>query len=122
MIENLYIVNRSGGLIYSHDNSKETNGIMIFASTLHSLSEIARTCLESSSYCQFIQYDTKTLALYLTLSGLTFMFVGDENMKSKVESAFKRVYKYFSEFILSDPYYNLEMPIKNKRFEPEAYF
>lgn len=68
MIENFYIVNKSGGLIYSLKDETIDSMAMILASSLHSLTEIARVSLENCSYSQYIAYKTKIIGTFRTLT------------------------------------------------------
>lgn len=122
MVEELYIVNRSGGLVYTTDKQTEANALMIIASSIQSLNEITRNCLSTCHFYQAVIYETKRMHIFRTVTGFTFIFTAGENAQSKIEETYKHVYRHFCEFVLADPFYSLEMPITNPKFQPEKYF
>lgn len=121
MTDELYIVNKSGGLIYSTNQERDYNYQMILTSSVQSLSEITRNCLPTEGHVQTVLYQTKAFAIFKTLSNLVFIFAGDSDMLDTIDKVYKSVYLHFCEFVLSDPFYKLDMPVKNSKFQPKNY-
>jgi hypothetical protein len=121
MIDNLLIINKSGGLIYHEKPLRDENYTMVLGSIIQSLNEISRTLMECKSP-QFIEYDKKVIAIFRTLSNTTFVLFGDKSNISFLEKIFNEIYKDYANIVMCDPFYNLEMPIKNKNFVPSKYF
>lgn len=122
MVEGFYIINKSGGLVYTTDRRTEANTLMVTASSIQSLNEITRNCLSTDHFFQEVAYETKRMHIFRTITGFTFIFITSGSARNSLESVYKHVYRHFCEFVLADPFYSLEMPIASQKFHPENYF
>ncbi|EOB12291.1 Trafficking protein particle complex subunit 4 [Nosema bombycis CQ1] len=119
MISYFFILNSSGSMIFSYQKSPkfDTNSLLVLCSSLHSLkyliSEISKPTHKDKFY-----FESQTISMYTTLTGISFIFVGNEN----TNQIFKKIYGDFCNFVMLDPFYILGMPINCEKFRPEQYF
>ncbi|CAL6444958.1 unnamed protein product [Bathycoccus prasinos] len=121
----VWIVNKSGGLIfyknYSSDkNTLDTNDTLRLASVWHSLHAISRTNsvspVKKSSGIELLETSTFDLHCFETKTGIKFMVC---SMKKAigVERLLRRVYDVYADFAMKNPFYELEQPIQAELFE-----
>ncbi|KCZ74879.1 hypothetical protein H311_04152, partial [Anncaliia algerae PRA109] len=67
---------------------------------------------------QAIRLDNKVITFYKSPSGVSFVFVATEPCYNII----KIVYQMYSNFVAKDPFYEVDMPIKNDLFNPEPFF
>lgn len=120
MILQLFVINKSGGLIYAFERSKGTpiNGLMVLTSSLHSISTMFATINDKSQRLDpthVFHFRRHIITHYKTVSGTSFVFVGREPAHKWI----KVVYKMYVDYVAKDPFYIPEMPIKSKSFKPE---
>lgn len=122
MILSLYIVNKSGGLIYQRDFSQraklDTNDTLRLASMWHSLQAISAQLspLHGCEGIELLQAETFDLHNFQTPTGVKFFAVAP--CKSiGVESFLKRLYNLYTDFVLKNPFYELDMPIRCELFD-----
>jgi hypothetical protein len=121
----VWIVNKSGGLIfyknYSSDkNTLDINDTLRLASVWHSLHAISRTNsvspVKKSSGIELLETSTFDLHCFETKTGIKFMVC---SMKKAigVERLLRRVYDVYADFAMKNPFYELEQPIQAELFE-----
>lgn len=120
MVKQFFIVNKSGGMIYKYEKEaqEEINKLMVLTSTIHSLNEISRNVLSTDSYLQTVEIGDSTIYIYRTLTNILFIFVSDFH----VQKIFEQVYSHFCDCVLSNPFYQPEMPINLCKFNPSKFF
>lgn len=120
MISQFFIVNKSGGMIYSYlaDSGVETNQLLVLASMISSINEIGCSLFKPGSYHHEIIMNKQEIHIYRTLTGMLFVFVATK-MPSNL---FLLVYKHYCEYVLCNPLYQLEMPISCSKFNPKQFF
>ncbi|CDR45570.1 CYFA0S19e00518g1_1 [Cyberlindnera fabianii] len=158
-IFSLYIINKSGGLIYQHDLSPglakiTSNDALILAGTIHGVfaiaSKITPTALKvsktsgqsntlysrsnggaiSSNTSGLRSVETEKFSMYIfqTLTGLKFLLVtspgginassNDINKGSEyAENVLSGVYSLYSDYVMKNPFYEVEMPIRLDLFD-----
>ncbi|KAJ2763444.1 hypothetical protein IWQ57_005559 [Coemansia nantahalensis] len=128
MIHALFVINRSGGLIYSKDFSGQTaqlssNEALIFAGTFHGIhalaSRVSPALKGGAARDMGIQsIDTKGFRLhcYQTPTGLKFLAVTDL-LRTSLADVLARVYRLYCDYALKNPFYSLEMPIRSDLFD-----
>lgn len=121
IIDSLLIINKFGGLIYQQNSNETHTKSMVTASTIYSLFEITNSCFNKSDFFQFIEFEKKAIAIFKTLSNVCFIFFCDKNTYIFIKGIFHDIYNHFCDTVLIDPLYNLNMPIKNQKFQPERY-
>ncbi|RVD92590.1 transport particle complex subunit [Tubulinosema ratisbonensis] len=123
MILQFFIINKSGGLIYKYERSSSTqiNKLLVLSSTIHSLCtmfEKIYPCEKKIDSKQMIRLDGRTITFYKTGTEVSFVFVSTESCYKII----KIVYKMYCDFVSKDPFYEIDMPIKNDLFNPEPFF
>ncbi len=124
MVEQFFIINKAGGMIYKYTKSTENkiNSLIILASTIHSLNELTRNIFDIYDFSQVIEMKNINIYIYRTLTNTMFVFSVSKEYKTPVFEIFKNVYKHYCDSVLINPFYQLEMPINCKKFNPEKYF
>eukprot|EP01101_Sappina_pedata_P002936 TRINITY_DN13147_c0_g1_i1.p1 TRINITY_DN13147_c0_g1~~TRINITY_DN13147_c0_g1_i1.p1 ORF type:complete len:137 (+),score=31.67 TRINITY_DN13147_c0_g1_i1:2-412(+) len=122
-VYSLYIINKSGGLVFQSDYGREApkldlNDHMRLGSTFHGLHAIASTLSPngSSSGIQVIEGDTFRLHCLQTSTGTKFFLTADKN-RSNLDALLKAVYEIYSDYVLKNPFYELEQPIRCELFD-----
>jgi len=122
MIRSLYVVNKSGGLIYHREfrgpGRLDTNDTLRVASIWHSLHAISSQ-LSPVPGCQGIELleaDTFDLHCYQTPTGTKFFSVVSPGAQG-VPSFLKTVYELYADYALKNPFYEVEMPIRCNLFD-----
>ncbi|KAJ1734257.1 hypothetical protein LPJ61_001161 [Coemansia biformis] len=129
MIHALFVINRSGGLIYSKDFSGQvaqlsSNEALIFAGTFHGIHALASRVSpalkgRAATRDRGVQYiDTKGLRLHCfqTPTGLKFIAVTDP-LHAGLTDVLAKAYKLYCDYALKNPFYSLEMPIRSDLFD-----
>ncbi|RDX88809.1 Trafficking protein particle complex subunit 4, partial [Mucuna pruriens] len=121
-IYSLYIINKSGGLIYYKDYGSagrmDTNDSLRVASLWHSMHAISQQ-LSPVSGClgiELLQADTFDLHCFQSLTGTKF-FVVCEPGAQHMETLLKFVYELYTDYVLKNPFYEMEMPIRCELFD-----
>lgn len=124
MIDQFFIINKSGGMVYKHEREEQTeiNALLILTSTLNSLNELSRNVLGTSSYVQSIEMADKCIHIYRTLTGTAFVFVSTGMDDNRMEAVFRSIYGHYCDYVASNPFYQLEMPINCADFQPSQFF
>eukprot|EP00941_MAST-03F_sp_MAST-3F-sp1_P004164 g4164.t1 len=125
----LFIVNKSGGLIYyrSLDDAVKlsTNTTMILGSTWHSLFTIAEQLspVPNSGGIKTLIADNFVLACFAAPTGLKIFLVaghGELGMvyeEVNLDLALKNVYRIYADYALKDPFYTLDQAIRSSLFD-----
>jgi len=121
MYLHLMIVNKSGGLVYNQDLSPlagalDSNDWLRAGSTFHSLHEIMKS-IPPGRTSGIVQLETSafTLRCLETLTGVKFVLTA-ERSTLVLEPVLRMVYELYSDFVLKNPFHDLEMPIRCRRF------
>lgn len=95
-----------------------TNEKIFLASMFYPLFAIASQ-LSPEPKCsgiEILEADTFKLHCFQTLTGVKFMIV-TETIQTGVEQLLKKIYELYSDFVLKNPFYSLEMPIRCELFD-----
>eukprot|EP00316_Scyphosphaera_apsteinii_P024999 CAMPEP_0119299594 /NCGR_PEP_ID=MMETSP1333-20130426/1662_1 /TAXON_ID=418940 /ORGANISM="Scyphosphaera apsteinii, Strain RCC1455" /LENGTH=139 /DNA_ID=CAMNT_0007301069 /DNA_START=135 /DNA_END=554 /DNA_ORIENTATION=+ len=118
----LYINNKAGGLIFHRDFSSaaaklDINEHLTLASTFNGLAMIMRQLspVPGSSGMELLEADSFVLQSFDTVTGLKF-FVTAEPESKHLDAVLKDVYMLYSDYVLKNPFYELDMPIHCERF------
>ncbi|KAK9086635.1 hypothetical protein Syun_029029 [Stephania yunnanensis] len=146
-IYSLFIINKSGGLIFYKDYGSagrmDTNDSLRLASLWHSMHAISQQLsptvgVQGSSFSKptpsisiafsLLQH-TKTEGMYAInrrlpsldlsksiLAGTKF-FVVCEPGTQRMEALLKFIYELFADYVLKNPFYEMEMPIRCELFD-----
>ncbi|KAK7305522.1 hypothetical protein VNO77_43428 [Canavalia gladiata] len=121
-IYSLYIINKSGGLIYYKDYGSagrmDTNDSLRVASLWHSMHAISQQLspVSGCSGIELLQADTFDLHCFQSLTGTKF-FVVCEPGAQHMENLLKFVYELYTDYVLKNPFYEMEMPIRCELFD-----
>mmetsp|Transcript_1207 Transcript_1207/g.2629 ORF Transcript_1207/g.2629 Transcript_1207/m.2629 type:complete len:135 (-) Transcript_1207:128-532(-) len=117
----LFIVNKAGGLIYtrhfSAENQLNVNDCLRLASTFHSMHAIAGrlTPAGAPTGIETVEADTFRLQCFQTPTGIKFIMLS-EPMVSNLDSLLRQIYSLYSDYVLKNPFYELDMPIQCELF------
>eukprot|EP00753_Platysulcus_tardus_P020623 PLAT8291.1.p2 GENE.PLAT8291.1~~PLAT8291.1.p2 ORF type:complete len:143 (-),score=61.39 PLAT8291.1:69-497(-) len=117
----VWIVNKAGQLIYQRDLSTvprlDGNECLRLASTFHSLHSIAGEVAPIASVgIEELEADTFTLRCFQSRTGLK-MFILAERGTPDLASVLATLYEYYADFVLKNPFYDLDMPIRCEKFD-----
>ena len=124
MATSLYIVNKSGGLIFQRDFGPpsgarlDTNDTLRLASIWHSLHAIAAQ-LSPRAGCGGIEHleaDTFDLHCFQAPTGTKF-FVTSAPRALGAAPLLRVVYELYTDYVLKNPFYEAEMPIRCELFD-----
>jgi len=118
MAHTLFVVNRAGGLIYSKELSPGSrlsgNEYLMLASTFHSLHAISKQLAPvPSGGIQVVEAPTFSLHCLESPTGIKF-FVTARPRTPDVPMFLKKVYAFYSDYVLKNPFYEVDMPIRLK--------
>jgi len=115
-LQTLFVVNRAGGLIYSRELSPggklSGNEYLVLASTFHSLHAISKQLAPVPSG-GITSVDAPTFSLHCLESptGMKFFTTAKPNTRD-VHGFLRKVYEFYADFVLKNPFYELDMPIR----------
>ena len=117
-LHTLFITNRAGGLIYSKELSSGAklagNEYLLLASTFHSLHAISKQLAPvPSGGLQSVEAPAFTMHCLESPTGIKF-FVTARPGTRDVPAFLKKVYAFYSDFVLKNPFYEVDMPIRLK--------
>ncbi|KAG2609444.1 trafficking protein particle complex subunit 4-like [Panicum virgatum] len=121
-IYSLFIINKSGGLIYYKDYGSagrmDTNDSLRLASLWHSMHAISQQ-LSPTPGCNgidLLQAHNFDLHCFQSLTGTKF-FVVCETGAPNMEMLLKVIYELYTDFVSKNPFYEMEMPIRCELFD-----
>ncbi|XP_077239834.1 uncharacterized protein LOC143880750 [Tasmannia lanceolata] len=121
-IYSLFIINKSGGLIFYKDYGSsgrmDTNDSLRLASLWHSMHAISQQLspIVGCTGIELLEADTFDLHCFQSLTGTKFFVIcepGTQNM----EGLLKLVYELYTDYVLKNPFYEMEMPIRCELFD-----
>ncbi|OQR88577.1 trafficking protein particle complex subunit 4 [Thraustotheca clavata] len=123
MLLALYVINKAGGLIYHQDLSAEaprlnSNDHLRLGSTFHSIHAIAGLAapLQSKGIVA-VDTDAFRLRCFQALTGTKFFVTALPAISSaELEAVLRQIYEIYADYVLKNPFYELEMPIRCSLF------
>ncbi|KAK0628537.1 Sybindin-like protein [Bombardia bombarda] len=143
----LIIINKAGGLVYNkafHDaglNKISTNDYLVLAGTFHGVHAITTrlnpaknvpdratitatpaapagilTRPEPPSGLEVLETENFRLQCFNTMTGTKFLLFTDTT-QTNVDVTMRRVYEMYSDYVMKNPFYQLEMPIRCDIFD-----
>ncbi|KAI9106271.1 Sybindin-like protein [Phlyctochytrium arcticum] len=123
MLHALLIINKAGGLIYNRDFTDglaklTSNEYLVLAGTFHGVHAITARIspVPPSSGMEVLETDTFKIFCFQTLTGAKFLLITDP-AQANVDNLSKRIYEQYSDFVMKNPFYNPEMPIRIDLFD-----
>ena len=117
----LFIINRSGGLIFHKNLSSiapnlTVNDVLRLGSTFHGLHAIATQIAPViSAGIEKLQTDTFKLQCFQSLTGVKFVVTATPDT-SDLDVLLKSIYELYADYVLKNPFYEMEMPIRCELF------
>ncbi|KAI1770895.1 Sybindin-like protein [Hypoxylon cercidicola] len=140
----LIVINKAGGLIYHRTfgdglNQLNTNDYLVLAGTFHGVHAITARLDPSKGLAQqqatanaggmaipsrpeppsgleVLESENFRLQCFNTLTGTKFLLFTD-TMQANIDVAVRRVYDLYSDYVMKNPFYQLEMPIRCESFD-----
>ncbi|KAI1373632.1 Sybindin-like protein [Hypoxylon crocopeplum] len=143
----LIVINKAGGLIYNRTfgdglHQLNTNDYLVLAGTFHGVHAITARLNplkeltnaqqqqavattggvaipsrpDPSSGLEVLESENFRLQCFNTLTGTKFLLFTD-TMQANVDGAMRRVYDLYSDYVMKNPFYQLEMPIRCETFD-----
>ncbi|KAI1336445.1 Sybindin-like protein [Xylariaceae sp. FL0016] len=139
----LIVINKAGGLIYNRTfgdglNQLNTNDYLVLAGTFHGVHAITARLNPVKSQQQqqtqpvaggnipsrpdpptgleVMESENFRLQCFNTMTGTKFLLFTD-TMQANVDVAMRKVYDLYSDYVMKNPFYQLEMPIRCETFD-----
>ncbi|GMG20520.1 unnamed protein product [Ambrosiozyma monospora] len=142
-IYSVYMISKSGSLLYEKDfkvegspiTKQNSNDYLVIAGTLHGVHAISSkiTPPESVKPNNTSKYNSNKLGLRCistelfnihvnqTVTGLKIiLFTSPDVTSPKAYPLYQRVYEYYCDYVLKNPFYNLDMPIRARLFDDKV--
>ncbi|KAI8823422.1 Sybindin-like protein [Fimicolochytrium jonesii] len=123
MLHALLIINKAGGLIYNRDFTDglaklTTNEYLVMAGTFHGVHAITSRIspVPGSSGMEVLEADTFRIFCFQTLTGVKFLLITDP-LQPYADNMSRKVYELYGDFVMKNPFYNPEMPIRIELFD-----
>ena len=95
-----------------------TNDKIFLASMFYPLFAIASQLSPElkSSGIEILEADTFTLHCFQTLTGVKFIVISETGLNG-IDILLRKIYELYSDYVLKNPFYSLEMPIRCELFD-----
>lgn len=124
-ILSVFILSKAGGLIYHRDFGQglkkldSSNDYLVIAGTFHSVHALTTRVNPAgghSSGLLKLEMETCTLHCFQTLTGTKFLIVSARNQPN-ITGITSRVYEIYADYVMKNPFYTLDMPIRCHKFD-----
>ncbi|KUJ11361.1 cis-golgi transport protein particle complex subunit [Mollisia scopiformis] len=133
----LIIINKAGGLIYQRDfaeglNKLSINDYLVLAGTFHGVHAITTRLNplhqhnlppstsdvrpDPPSGIEVLETENFRLQCFSTLTGTKFLLF-TEPQQPNVDKIVGRIYELYSDYVMKNPFYQLEMPVRCESFD-----
>lgn len=122
----LLIINKAGGLIYNRTfhaglTALSGNDYLILAGTFHGVHAISRnlsprSAPRDSTGIESLQTSRFLMTCHQTPTGTKFLLF-TEPAQSNTDVILKKCYELYADYVMKNPFYSLEMPIRCEKFE-----
>ncbi|ODV86938.1 hypothetical protein CANARDRAFT_6505 [[Candida] arabinofermentans NRRL YB-2248] len=141
-IFSIYITSKSGSLLYQKDfkvlnnpiTKQNSNDYLVIASTLHGVHAISAKLTPAASAKNYLSsklptnsnktglrmITTSQFKIYMnqTVTGLEIiLFTSPDMGQTKISGIYDKIYQLYCDYVLKNPFYQLEMPIRCKLFD-----
>ncbi|KAJ3014175.1 hypothetical protein HKX48_005300 [Thoreauomyces humboldtii] len=125
MLHALLVINKAGGLIYNRDFTDglaklTSNEYLVLAGTFHGVHAITSRIspVPNSSGMEVLETDAFKIFCFQTLTGVKFLLITDPaTSQSNADLATRKVYELYADYVMKNPFYNPEMPIRIELFD-----
>lgn len=132
VVFSLVIINKAGGLVYQREFNSglqkiSTNDYLVLAGTFHGVHAITKSLTprlpaamggvtnpnptSPPSGIETLETNFFRLTCFQTLTGTKFLLFTDP-VTPNVDNIMKGVYERYADFVMKNPFYQLEMPIR----------
>jgi trafficking protein particle complex subunit 4 len=131
----LLIINKAGGLVYNREfhsglDKLGSNDLLILAGSFHGVHAITgqlappsvRTARTPGNFpvkstgIEVLESTHFRLSCFQTLTGAKFLLF-TEPTQPNVDLITRRVYELYADFVMKNPFYTVEMPIRCQKFD-----
>ncbi|GKT89838.1 sybindin-like family protein [Colletotrichum tofieldiae] len=129
----LIVINKAGGLIYNrtfHEgglNQLSTNDYLVLAGTFHGRrggsdgsqrdgSGWHSDAAGAADGLEVMETENFRLQCFNTMTGTKFLLFTDTT-QTNIDVTLRRIYDLYSDYVMKNPFYQLEMPIRCEMFE-----
>lgn len=130
----LIVINKAGGLVYNknfHDglNQISTNDYLVLAGTFHGVHAITTKLNplkprprepgvrpEPPAGLEVLESENFRMQCFNTLTGTKFLLFTDTT-QTNLDVTMRRVYDLYADYVMKNPFYSLEMPIRCEIFD-----
>jgi len=132
----LFIVNKAGGLIYNREfhgglTQLNSNDLLILAGTFHGVHAITRSLTPAALHApaggpqafpvrpsgiEVLESSHFRLNCFQTATGTKFLLL-TEPAQPNVDVIIRKVYELYADFVMKNPFYTVEMPIRCHKFD-----
>jgi trafficking protein particle complex subunit 4 len=133
----LLIINKAGGLVYNREfhagmAQLNSNDLLVLAGTFHGVHAITRNivppalnpAVNTSSQnfpiratgIEVVESSHFRLNCFQTQTGTKFLLI-TEPAQPNVDVIIKKVYELYADFVMKNPFYTVEMPIRCQKFD-----
>ncbi|KAL9111300.1 MAG: hypothetical protein Q9227_004177 [Pyrenula ochraceoflavens] len=137
VVYSLIVINKAGGLVYQREFNEglqkiSTNDYLVLAGTFHGVHAISRSltprvhgqnggnALPNPSLpisgIENLETATFRLTCFQTLTGTKFLLITD-TLTPNTDVIMKGVYERYADYVMKNPFYQLEMPIRVEAWE-----
>uniref|UniRef100_A0A7S0VN71 Trafficking protein particle complex subunit n=1 Tax=Hemiselmis tepida TaxID=464990 RepID=A0A7S0VN71_9CRYP len=122
----LFVINKAGGLVYTRHFSQDVppiklNDCLRLASTFHSMHAIAGrlTPVKQPTGIDVVETDTFRMQCFQTPTGIKFLMLSEPRVLN-LDALLRQVYALYSDYVLKNPFYELDMPIQCELFNKQV--
>ena len=122
----MLVINKAGGLVYSRTfhsglNAMNTNDLLVLAGTFHGIHAISKnlsptTVPKESTGIESLQTSRFLMSCLQTPTGTKFLLF-TEPAQSNTDIILRKCYELYADYVMKNPFYSLEMPIRCEKFE-----
>lgn len=125
--KSIFILNKAGGLIYHRDFQEDvqklgdSNDYLVIAGTFHSVHALTSRISPNgskSSGLQVMEMADSALHCFQTLTGVKFLILTELNQLN-IDVITNQIYRLYADFVMKNPFYTLDMPIRCVKFDRE---
>ncbi|KAF1992145.1 Sybindin-like protein [Aulographum hederae CBS 113979] len=140
----LLIISKAGGLIYNREFNAglaklSSNDLLILAGTFHGVHAITRSLAPVATHpanrlssappssiaapfplrptgLEVLESSHFRLTCFQTVTGTKFLLF-TEPSQPNVDVVIKRIYELYADFVMKNPFYTIEMPVRCQKFD-----
>ncbi|PSN59343.1 Sybindin-like protein [Corynespora cassiicola Philippines] len=139
----LFIISKSGGLIYNREfhsglSKLSSNDLLMVAGSFHGMHAITKQLcpappapastpsnnaslaptpfLNRPTGLEVLETSHFRMQCFQTLTGVKFLLF-TEPQQPNIDSMMRRIYELYADFVMKNPFYTVEMPIRCEKFD-----